>query len=312
MTQLVTLFGGGGFLGRYLARELMKTGTRVRFAARRPERAWFLKPQGGLGQTQFVAADVRRPETVERALLGADAAVNLVGVLKGDFDAYHVDGACNVAEAAARLGVKALVQISALGADPAGTSRYQRSKGEGEAAVRAAFPAATILRPSVLFGPEDGFVNLFAKLARVAPFLPVIRPQAKLQPAWVADVARAAAQAVLDPARHGGHTYSLGGPQVLTMAELNRMILGWIGRDSRVWEVPDALSQGLVSMTGWLPGAPVTADRFQTLGQDNVVPAGAEGFAAFGIEPTPLGAVAPGWLVQYRRHGRFGLNQAAR
>ncbi|RYY38086.1 MAG: NAD-dependent epimerase/dehydratase family protein [Sphingomonadales bacterium] len=308
MARLVTLFGGGGFLGRYVAREIMKTGARVRFAERDPRRAWFLKPQGGLGQTQFLAADVRKPETVRRALLGADAAVNLVGILKGDFEAFHVGGARHVAEAAAAEGLGALVHVSALGADPAGRSAYQRSKGAGEAAVRAAFPGATIVRPSVVFGPEDGFVNMFARLARV-PVLPVMRPEARLQPVWVADVARAVAAAVLNPLTHGGQSYALGGPETMTMAALNRWIARTIGRDVPVWEVPDPLGELIARGIGWAPGAPITADQWLTLQSDNIVPPGAPGFAAFGIEPTPLAAVALAWLVQYRRHGRFGLNQ---
>ena len=173
--RLVTLFGGGGFIGRYVAQALFKAGARVRIAEREPRRAFFLKPLGGLGQIQFVRADLADRAQVAAAVRGADAVVNLVGILKGNFHAVHVEGARNVAEAAAAAGVPALVHVSAIGADPESESAYGRTKGEGEAAVRAAFPGATILRPSIAFGPEDDFVNRFAGMARLLPVLPVIR-----------------------------------------------------------------------------------------------------------------------------------------
>ena len=197
MNRLVTLFGGGGFLGRYVAQQIYKSGARVRVAQLDPRRAFFLKPLGGLGQTQFVAADIREPAQVAAAVRGSDAVVNLVGLLKGDFGGVHIAGARNVAEACAAAGVGALVHVSAIGADPESPSAYGRSKGKGEAAVREAFPAATIVRPSILFGQEDHFLNRFAGLARLSPVLPVIRPKVKLQPVYVADVAKAVAAAAL-------------------------------------------------------------------------------------------------------------------
>lgn len=309
MNGLVTLFGGGGFLGRYVARELLKAGARVRIAERDPRKAWFLRPQGGLGQTQFVAADITRPASLAAAVAGSSAVVNLVGILKGDFDAVHVAGARNVAEAARAAGAEALVQLSAIGADPNAQSHYGRSKGEGEAAVRQAFPAATILRPSILFGMEDRFVNRFAAMARV-PVLPVIRAETKLQPAFVVDVARAVAAAALDPATHGGHLYELGGPQTLTMRELNMWIADAIGRRPAIVLVPDDAARLMARLGGWLPGAPITWDQWLMLQRDNVVATGAAGFEAFGISPAPLAAVAPAWLVRYRRHGRFGRTPA--
>lgn len=305
MDRLVTVFGGGGFLGRYVTQELLKAGARVRVAERDPKHAWFLKPLGGLGQTQFVAADVRRADSAARAAAGSDTVINLVGILKGDFAGLHVNGARNVAEAAAAAGADALVQISAIGADPESESAYGRTKAEGEAAVRAAFPGATIVRPSILFGPEDDFVNRFARLARLAPALPVIRGGVRFQPAFVTDVARAIAAAALDPKTHGGRTYELGGPQVLTMAELNSWIAGQIGHEPAIVPIPDAVARLMARIGGWAPGAPITWDQWLMLQKDNVVASGADGFAAFGIVPTPLAAVAPGWLVRYRRHGRF-------
>lgn len=309
MNELVTLFGGGGFLGRYVAQELLKMGARVRIAERDPSSAYFLKPLGGLGQTQFVAADLKKPASVHRAIEGATAVVNLVGVLKGDFDALHVEGAKTVAEAAAALNVKALVQISAIGADPDSESAYGRSKGLGEQAVRAAFPGATIIRPSVLFGAEDGFVNKFAQMIAALPATPVIRGAALFQPAWVADVARAIAKAALDPETFGGTTYELGGPQVLSMAELNRWIAGAIGKTAHLPEVPDAIAGLMARVGGWLPLAPITWEQWLMLQKDNVVATGAPGFAAFDIDPKPLASVAPAYLVRYRREGRFSLTK---
>ena len=306
---LVTLIGGGGFLGRYVAQELLAAGARLRIAQRDPREALFLKPLGGLGQTQFVAVDVRKPDSIARAVQGADAVVNLVGVLKGNFQAVHVDGARSVAEAAAAAGMATLVHISAIGADSESPSGYGRSKGEGEAAVRAAFPGATILRPSLMFGREDQFVNRFAGMIARMPVVPVLRAGVKFQPVYVCDVAQSVVKALGDE-NSRGRTFELGGPDVLSMGDLIRWIASAIGREPSIVEVPDLLG-GLIAMGGFLPGAPITRDQWQMLRHDNVVAAGAEGLAAFGVSPTPLDAVAPGWLVQYRRHGRFGTRAAA-
>jgi NADH dehydrogenase len=307
--RLVTLIGGGGFLGRYVAQELLAAGARLRIAQRDPREALFLKPLGGLGQTQFVAVDVRKPDTVARAVQGADAVVNLVGVLKGNFQAVHVDGARAVAAAAATAGVPALVHISAIGADADSPSAYGRSKGEGEAAVRAAFPAATILRPSIMFGREDQFVNRFAGMIAAAPVVPVLRAAAKFQPVYVTDVAQAVVKALGDEGARG-KTFELGGPDILSMGELIRWIAQAIGREPAIVEIPDLVG-GLIAMGGFLPGAPITMDQWRMLLKDNVAADGTAGLAAFGIAPTPLDAVAPGWLVRYRRHGRFGTRAAA-
>ena len=303
--QLITVFGGSGFLGRYVVQALLKSGARVRIAARDPQGAVFLKTQGGLGQTQFVAADIRKPDTVARALAGSTGVVNLVGILKGDFQAFHVDGARNVAEAAAAAGVKAFVQVSAIGADPASPSAYGKSKGDGEAAVRAAFPGATILRPSIVFGREDQFVNRFANLIRMLPVVPIIKGDAKFQPVYVGDVAKAVAGAVADAGTHGAKTYELGGPEVISMGGLNRWIAKATGRRRAFIDMPDLIAGTMASAVGWLPGAPMTKDQWLMLQSDNVVAADAKGLGAFGIVPTPLESVADGWLVQYKRHGRF-------
>lgn len=307
MVGLVTVFGGGGFLGRYVAQELFRRGVRVRIAQRDPRQAFFIKPLGGLGQTQFVAADVTRPASVSRAIDGADAVINLIGILKGNFDAIHVAGARNIAEAAAGARIQSLVHISAIGADPASASAYGRSKGEGEAAVASAFPNATIIRPSILFGPEDHFVNRFARMIQLLPVVPVVRPDVRFQPAHVVDVARAIAAAVTEAGKYGGKTYELGGPEVISMLDLHRLIATLMGRDPALMTVPDAVARAMARFGGWAPGAPMTWDQWQMLQTDNVVAPGSKGFAAFGIDPTPLAVAAPDWLVQYRRHGRFGI-----
>lgn len=302
--KLVTLIGGSGFLGRYVAQALFREGARVRAAQRDPRQAHFIKMMGVLGGYQMVAADVRRPETIRRAVRDSDAVVNLVGVLAGDFQGLHVDGARNVAEACAAEGVSALVHMSAIGADPASPSAYGRTKGEGEEAVRQAFPRATILRPSVVFGREDQFINRFAGLIARLPVVPILSPTTRFQPVFAGDVADAVPAALNDPAAHGGHTYELGGPDIVTMAELNRYIARETGRDRAFVEVPDQIGK-LIAKLGFLPGAPITADQWLMLRRDNVVAEGTPDLRAFGITPTPMAAIVPSYLVQYRRAGRF-------
>lgn len=315
--KIVTIFGGGGFVGRPLAQALFERGWRVRIAQRHPERGYQVKALGRLGQTQFCAADVTRPESVARAVAGADAVVNLVGILKGDFQAVHVAGARNVAQAAGAAGASALVHMSAMGADAASASAYGRTKAEGEDAVRAAFPQATIVRPSILFGRDDSFTNRFAGMIAAAcnlpipHIVPVIRGETRFQPAFVGDVANAMADAATDPARFGGQTFDLGGPDVMSMAEINRWLADAIGRSPTFVDVPDAIASLIATLTGWMPGAPITADQLAMLHSDNVVQPGRPGFEAFGIRPRPMAAVAPGWLVSYRKHGRFGARASA-
>ena len=303
--RLVTVFGGGGFIGRYVVQALFARGQRVRIAQRDPRSAFFLKPLAALGQVQFAAADVTRRETVERAVHGSDAVVNLVGILRGDFEEVHRDGASNVAEAAAAAGAEALVHVSAIGADPDSPSNYGCTKGQGEEAVRSAFPGATIVRPSIAFGQEDRFVNRFASMARMLPFIPVIRGSWKLQPVHAADLGRAIALAAIDPRSHGGRTYELGGPNVMTMLDLNRWIAERTGRGHKpIAEIPDSVA-AVMARFGWVPGAPLTRDQWLMMQNDNVVSPGAKGFDAFGISPSPLAAVAEDWLTAYRRSGRF-------
>ena len=304
--RLITIFGASGFIGRYVAQNLMKAGVRLRGAERDPKRGWFLKPLGWVGQIQLVPADITRPDSVARAVEGADVVVNLVGILKGKLRAVHVDGAANVARAAAEAGCSGLVHISSIGADPDSISEYGRSKGLGEQKVREAFPDATIIRPSIVFGPEDEFISRFAAMGRQLPVLPVMAPDARFQPVYVADLARAIAAAALEPRDHAGETYELGGPQVFTMAQINESICRLTGREGKpVAVIPNAFGSLIAKLTGWLPGAPITMDQWRMLQVPNVVSEGAKGFEAFGIRPQPFEAVAGTWLEPYRRGGRF-------
>jgi NADH dehydrogenase len=308
----VVLFGGGGFVGRQVAQELLSRGYRVRIAQRVPRLAMGMRSLGNMGATQFVSVDITDADQVAAALSGAGAAVNLVGLLKGDMKAAHVIGAKNIAQAAAAAGLEALVQISAIGADAESKSAYGRTKAQGEGVVRAAFPKATIIRPSIIFGRDDAFTNRFAQLIATGssvPLLhavPVIRGAARFQPAHVGDVAKAIALAVAESGKHGGETYELGGPDVLTLAQINEWIAAQIGRSCHFIPVPDAIAKALATLTGWAPGAPITRDQYEMLLGDTIVSSGAKGFASFGIRPAPLAALAPAWLAQYRKHGRFG------
>ena len=304
--RLVTVFGGSGFVGRYVAQALLAQGARVRVACRNPAGAMHIKPLGNLGQVQLVSSDIRKPASVARAVQDADAVINLVGSFD-DMDAVQNIGAGNIAKASAAAGVQALVHISAIGADPESAAEYGRSKAAGEAAVRAASPSATILRPSIIFGREDQFINRFAGLIRMLPVVPVIGASTKLQPVFVGDVARAIAAAL---SGQGGETLELGGPEIFSMLELNRWIAKAIGHDPVFLEVPDTAARALATTTGWLPGAPITSDQLSMLASDNVV-RGKDGLAALGVVPTSLDAVAHDWLTLYRKHGRFGQASAA-
>ncbi|MEY3986646.1 MAG: hypothetical protein RLZ59_2091 [Pseudomonadota bacterium] len=302
---LVTVFGGGGFVGRYVVEALLRRGARVRIAERSPKNAYYLKAQANLGQITYVPADITQPETLTAAIAGADAVINLVGSFV-DMQRLHVEGAQNIAEAAARAGVKSLVHMSAIGADAQSKSAYGRTKGEGEAAVRKAFPKAVIVRPSIVFGREDAFINRFAALIRALPIVPVIGGKTRFQPVFAGDVGHAVAALVADPAAHGGKTYELGGPQILSMRQMNEWIATQTGRSPIFIDVPDVAAATLATLTGWLPGAPITRDQWIMLQSDNIVSAKARGLAALGVKATPLDAVARGWLLIYRRHGRFG------
>ncbi len=303
--KLVTLIGGGGFVGRYVAQGLMRSGARVRVAQRDPREAYFVRPQGALGQMQFVAADLTRPDTIARALDGADMAVNLVGAFAGNLQAVHVTGPEALARHAERIGLEALVHLSAIGADSRALSLYARTKGEGEAAVLSAYPNATALRPSVIFGREDQFLNRFAQLIERFPVVPVLRAGARFQPVYVADVADATVAALKDAGSFGGKTFELGGPDVMTMGAIQRFIAEATGRSPRFLDLPDIAGAVLARM----PGGPISVDQWLMLGRDSVV-TGEDGLRTLGVTPTAMAAVAPGYLVRYHKAGRFGVRAA--
>ena len=301
--QLIALIGGGGFVGRATAQALLAKGARVRIVQRNPRAASAVKALGNLGQVQFAAGDVTKPASLARALEGVDAVVNLAGSF-GDMQAVQAEGAGHVAKAAADAGAARLVHVSAIGADAASPSLYGRSKAAGEAAVRAAFPGAVILRPSIIFGRDDAFINRFAGILSMAPVMPVFSAGTLFQPVFVGDVADAVA-AVLTRGDAVGLTFELGGPRQISMRGLLEWISGEIRRSPLLIDLPDMVSGGIATATGWLPGAPITRDQWLMLGSDNVMADGAAGLADLGIAATALDAVSPGWLDRYRKHGRF-------
>ena len=301
--KLVTVFGGGGFIGRYVCQQLFESGVRVRIASRNPRCAYFIQPLAPVGHYGFVQADLSNRARVAHAVQGADAVINLVGSFT-NMAKVHVEGAKTVAETAREAGAKSLVHISALSSDAGSEAGYSRTKGEGEIAVRKAFPDATIIRPSIVFGQEDQLTNRLAAMSRL-PLVPVISPNARFQPVFVEDLAKAIAKAALDPAAYGGKTYEIGGPQVFTMRELTQEILKAAGRDTALTEVPGPVASA-ISWLGFLPGAPLTRDQWLMLQRDNVVAEGSPGLEAFGIRPTPFASVAPEWL------GMYGGNRFAR
>jgi len=307
MDGLVVIVGGSGFLGRYVVQQLAQSGMRMRVVVRRPEAAAYLKPLGALGQIQIVDGDVRDTARLAQVFQHATAGVNLVGILaeagKQTFAAVQAAGAGNVARAAAEAGVGAFVQVSAIGASMKSAARYAKSKAAGEAAVLTALPHATILRPSLVFGPEDQFINRFAALAKALPAVPVVAGNTKFQPVYVLDVAKAIVAALSDPARFGGQTFELGGPRVYAF----RDIIAWIMREIRVTkpmiEVPPFAAKLMARVGDIVPGAPMTTDQWTMLQSDNI--AASDGLAALGIAATPLEVIAPQYLERYRTGGRF-------
>jgi len=307
---LVTVFGGGGFIGRQVCEALMRQGARILIAQRNAVAAHVVQPLAQVGQLGYRQADLSNRTSVELAVHGADMVINLVGTF-GAMETLHVEGARTVAEAAAAADCVSLVHVSAIGADHQSPSRYGRTKAEGEDAVRAAFPGATIIRPSLVFGAEDQLTNRFAGLGKL-PIVPVLKPDAKFQPVYVVDLARAIATAALEPASHGGKTYEIGGPQVMSMIELHRAIYALSGQSPGLIELPD-FAGDILSRVGFLPGAPITRDQWLMLGRDNVAAKGSKGLAVFGIDPTPLAAVAGEWLARFggNRFAGRGTPQAA-
>lgn len=308
--KIVTILGGSGFVGRHLAQELLARGARLRIASRHPKKAFAIKPLGNLGQVQFAGVDVTKAESLAAVLAGSDAVVNLVGAFAGNLDALQGKGAGEIAAAAKAAGATAFVHVSAIGADAGSAVAYARTKAEGEAAVLGAFPDATIVRPSLMFGPDDNFVNMFGELISRLPALPVFAPQARLQPVFVDDVAVAIANALGSVAAQG-KTFELAGPEVITMLELNERIAKAQGRSRTFAELPDAVSGLIAATTGWLPGAPISSDQLKLLQAGSVASDSAPGLADLGVTPRPLGLFLDRWMVRFRKHGRFGTKTAS-
>lgn len=324
-SKLAVVFGGSGFVGRNVVRELAKRGWRVRVAVRRPHHAQFLKPAGVVGQIQLAQANLRNAQSVRDALIGADAVVNCVGILFQEgpqkFQALQADGAGVIADLAAAEGVEALVHVSAIGAAQNSDSDYARTKAEGEAAVRGALPSARILRPSIVFGPEDQFFNRFAELAISTPFSPIPLiggGGTRFQPVYVDDVADAVCEALERPEARG-RTYELGGPELYTYKELMQLMLKEIGRPRPFASIPFSIAPAM-GIVGELLGAlpfldpPITRDQIRLLRSDNVVGvSGEEGLGVIGdlgIEPKSVEAILPSYLVRFRRYGQFAERAA--
>ncbi len=323
MSRLMTIYGGSGFVGRYIARRMAKEGWRVRVAVRRPNEALFVRPYGTVGQVEPVFANIRDDDSVRAAMQGADAVVNCVGTFdaggRNSFEAVQHEGAARIARLAADAGAARLVHISAIGADPEGASLYARSKASGEAAVAAAFPAAVILRPSIVFGPEDQFFNRFAGMARSGPVLPLVGAGTRFQPVYVDDVAGAAVAGVVGTAAPG--IYELGGPDVATFRDLMQRMLPVIHRRRPVVNVPfwaagimAAGLDGLQAVTlGLFHNGLITRDQVRSLRVDNVVAPGARGLQDLGIAPTAMEAVLPEYLWRFRPSGQYdAIKQSAK
>jgi NADH dehydrogenase len=308
-SKLVTIFGASGFLGRHIVRALANDGWRVRAAVRHPNTAHFLKPMGRVGQIQLLKTNVTDDAAVDRALRGADAAINLVGILfesgSQRFAALHSEAAERIASLSAKHGVARLLHMSALGAAPESPSVYARSKAQGEVRVRAAYAGATIFRPSIVFGPEDDFFNRFAWLARISPVLPLIGGgHMRFQPVYVGDVAQAV-RAVLTDSAAAGLNYELGGPEVMTLKEIMRLVLKQTQRKRFLVPVPFVIARLKGAVLGLLPKPLLTLDQVRLLQQDNVVSEGALTLRDHGIVPTAAEAILPSYLWRFRKTGQF-------
>ena len=315
MSKLVTIYGGSGFVGRYIARRMAKEGWRVRVAVRRPNEAMHVKPYGVVGQVEPVFCNIRDDASVAAAMQGADAVVNCVGVLNelgnNSFDAVHTEGAGRIARIAAEEGVARMVHLSALGADADSPSDYGRSKAAGEAAVQAHMPGAMILRPSVVFGPEDGFFNFFAGVTRFGPVLPIAGADTLFQPVYADDVANAAVKGILGEAEGG--VYELGGPEAKSLRALIDQMLDVIHRRRLVLPMPRLVARILASVLDivqfvsfqLVSNSILTRDQLRSLKVDNVVADGARGFADLGIKPVTIGSVLPDYLWKFRPSGQY-------
>lgn len=304
--KLVVLIGGSGFIGTHAAQELLERGARVRIAAREPEKAFKLKPLANLGQLQFARCNVKDARSLAACVNGADAVAYLVGTFGGDQRQLQAKGAGLAAQAASEAGAKSFVYLSAIGADARKDTGYFRTKGEGEELVQDAFSKATVIRPSAVFGEEDGFVPMFADLVSMMPMLPVFGPESKLQPVWVDDVATAIANALEDPTTHGGKTYEAAGPDALTMMQINRMIAEAQGRKRTFLPMPGPIAKVVAAM----PLTPINSDQYAMLEQGSTASAGMPQIGKLGVTPKPLSLFLDRWMVRYRKHGRFSSKDA--
>ena len=307
--RVITVFGGSGFIGRYLVQQLARRGWIIQVAVRHPDAALFLKPLGDVGQITPIAASLRHEGSIAAAVAGADAVINLVGILyergRQSFAEIHAEGARRVAVAARAAAAARLGQVSALRADSASPSDYARSKAAGEAAVAAAFPGASIVRPSIVFGPEDGFFNRFAAMARVSPVLPLVGGgRTRFQPVYVGDVAEAIAR-IVDDSATAGRTYELGGPRVYSFRELLELMLAVVHRRRLLAPLPFWAASLQAAFLELLPVPPLTRDQVRLLQRDNVVAAGAPGLRELGIAPSAVELVIPTYLDVYRPGGRY-------
>lgn len=308
--KVVTVLGGTGFFGCHLAQTLLSRGARLRLASRNPGKAWRVRPLGNLGQMQFAKVDVAKPASLAAVLAGSDAVVNLVGAFGGNLDALQGRGVGRIAAAARDAGVATFVHVSAIGADAGSSVAYARTKGEGEAAVLSAFPTATIVRPSILFGDDDNFLMMFGRLIAMAPVLPVFGPQARLQPLFVDDAAEAVGNVLAMSQAQGheaeGRTYEIAGPEVLTMLEINQRIAAAQCRKRAFIELPDAVSGAIAKV----PFGPISSDQFALLKAGNVADPSQLGIADLGVAPRPLSLFLDRWMVQFRKNGRFNESSA--
>lgn len=300
---LVTVFGGGGYIGNYVVQALLARGARVRVASRKPETSWPLKPLANLGQLQFARCDLLNTDHITSALSGAEYVVNLVGDFAGDLNTLMGEAPGHMARTASENGAKGFVHMSAIGADDASTTAYGKSKALGERLVLEGFENATILRPSIVFGQDDNFLNLFAGMIENLPVLPVFGHDKELQLVYVDDVAEAVVNALESPQTHGGKVFELGGPEKLTMLEIHERIAEAQGRERTFLEVPDGASALFAS----LPLTPMSRDQWTLLKAGNVVADGANTIADLGIDARPLGLFLEKWMTRYRKFGRFGL-----